>query len=106
MSFFIKNDVRFRLDSEQTISTQNPLGTDRIPNGNWVSARNPISSDQKTWGTEKYCEGGRRQAANKKDAQSVRVFLVRQVGACVLEIGTVSNTYEKHKKKGEVYQVA
>jgi len=69
MSFFIKNNVRFRSestrnrsDSEQTISTQNllgiqsePLGTDRILSGNWVSAWNPIGSNRKTWGTEKYC---------------------------------------------------
>jgi len=29
---------------------------------------------------------------NKKDAHTLRVFLVRQVKVCVLEIGTVSNT--------------
>ena len=41
---------------------------------------------------------------NKKDAHTLHVFLVQQVGACVLEIGTVSNTYEK-QKKGEAYCV-
>ena len=42
---------------------------------------------------------------NKKDVHTLHIFLVWQVGACVLEIGTVSNTYEKHKKKGEAYCV-
>ena len=69
MSFLKKNNLRFqsestwnRSDSEQTISTRNPLGirseplgTARNLSGNWVSARNPIGSDRKTWGTEKYC---------------------------------------------------
>jgi len=70
MSFLKKYILRFRSestqnqsDSEQTISTRNLLGirsellrTARIPSGNWVSARNPIGSDRKTWGTEKYCK--------------------------------------------------
>ena len=69
MIFLIKNNVRFRADNFHSESAQNLIRTAQ----NWSDSEWKLgvcleseryrvalsSSDQKTWGTEKYCTNGR-----------------------------------------------